>query len=60
MFDLSLAHIVQAERDRDLAAELRGRRTLAATTEQTAVDLAPVRRPLPARTASTRVRAVSR
>ena len=60
MFDLSLAHIVTTERERDLAADLRGRRTLTATTEETALEPASARRPVPLRASSTRVRAVGR
>ena len=60
MFDLSLAPIVHQERERDLTADLRGRRLLATITEETALEPASTRRPLPQRAATTRVRAAGR
>jgi hypothetical protein len=56
MFDLSLAHIARAERERDLVADLRDRQVLKAPTADTAVAPAralierPVARPRAART----------
>jgi hypothetical protein len=60
MFDLNLATIVNTERERDLTADLRARRMLAATSEETAVETAPVRRPVQARAASARMRPIGR
>ena len=60
MFDLSLAPIIRSERERDLAADLRGRRMLAAIAQETALEPASTRRSLPQRAAPTRVRAAGR
>ena len=60
MFDLNLAHIDGPERERDLAADLRSRRMLAATAEETAVEPSPVKRPSSNRTPPARVRALGR
>ena len=62
MFDLSLAHIHRAERERDLAADLRDRQILkaaAASRHRPTATAAPARRPRCA-TGATRVRALGR
>ena len=68
MFDLSIAHISQAEHERDLTADLRDRRVLKATTDAAADplvsavvarDRAPGERPV-VRRGTPGVRAVGR
>lgn len=59
MFDLSLAHFHTAERERDLAADLRDRRILKAAA-QSAAQAAATRRPSATPRPATRARAYGR
>jgi hypothetical protein len=59
MFDLNLAHIQHAERERELMANLRVREILKATVASTAIDPAVIRPAAPPLSA-TRVRALGR
>ena len=59
MFDLSLAHIHRAERERDVAADLRIREILKASEASAATEPAPSPRAASPRTAP-RVRALGR
>ena len=54
MFDLALAHILSAERERDLATDLRDRRILKAAQATTAAPAAARRSAAPRTPARTR------
>jgi hypothetical protein len=59
MFDLSLAHLDHAERERRLAADLRGRQILKAAEATPAAQHAPLPRQSPQRSVK-RARALGR
>jgi hypothetical protein len=59
MFDLNLAHIHRAERERELLSELRAREILKTAGTTAATDPVPVR-PAPSARATTRTRALGR
>jgi hypothetical protein len=60
MFELPLLYIHQADRERDVSADLRRRQVLKMAPEPNGVGRTQAESPAPPRTSGTRVRAVER